>query len=196
LFRSGMDMNRPNTLTLVVIVAVFALLGVLAGRYGAPLLKDMLRADDTARVAQTQEKTLPAFTLYDLDGNEVTRETLLASNKALFINFWATWCKPCREEMPLLSQLQERYADDLLMVGVAIDNADAVRAFLDHIGGVSYPIALGRQELDAIEVANAMGSDLVGLPVSITADRNGRIVEVHVGEVDELEATALIEAVL
>ena len=180
-------------------IAVIAIAGVIAMALGIATgfyAKRYFQQQDDAKTdsaAISRPDTLPAFTLYDLDGNEVTKDELLASNKALFINFWATWCKPCREEMPLLSEMQEKYSDQLLMVGIAIDNKEAVASFLEQLGGVDYPILLGKQELDAIETANDMGIDLIGLPISLTTDSTGKIIRIHTGEVDAAEATALIE---
>lgn len=169
-------------------------LGIATGFYAKRFFQQQDDAQEEAAV--TRPDSLPAFTLYDLDGNEVTKDELLANDKALFINFWATWCKPCREEMPLLSEMQEKYSDQLLMVGIAIDNKEAVQSFLEQLGGVKYPILLGKQELDAIETANDMGIDLIGLPISLTTDRTGKIISIHTGEVDAAEVTALIEEVI
>lgn len=190
------SMSRKHIVLLIVVGVVAMALGIAAGFYA----KRHFAKQDAAERQQASEiarpETLPAFTLHDMNGEPVTSEQLLANDKALFINFWATWCKPCREEMPLLTEMQEKYKDRLLMVGIAIDNKEAVAKFLEHIGGVNYPILLGEQELDAIETANAMGIDLIGLPISLTTDRNGKIIETHTGEVNEAEATALIEAAL
>lgn len=183
-------------------IAAIAIAGIVAMALGIAtgfFAKRYFQQQDEAKndsVAFLRPDTLPEFMLYDLDGNEVTKDELLASNKALFINFWATWCKPCREEMPLLSEMQEKYSDQLLMVGIAIDNKEAVESFLEQLGGVEYPILLGKQELDAIETANDMGIDLIGLPISLTTDASGRIVRIHTGEVDAAEVTALIEEVI
>ncbi|HEX6929794.1 MAG TPA: TlpA disulfide reductase family protein [Gammaproteobacteria bacterium] len=178
-------------------VAVLAgVIGLVAGHYVGRYLKQQEAAERQQASELERPEVLPAVTLYDMNGEPVTTDELLANDKALLINFWATWCRPCREEMPLLTEMQEKYKDRLLIVGVAIDNRDAVATFLEHIGGVNYPILLGEQELDAIEAANAMGVDLIGLPISLTTDRTGRIIDIHTGEVDEAEAVALIEAAL
>lgn len=189
-------MTNKQIAALVLAGAVAGILGAVTGYYAKRHFAEQHRAERAAAAALERPETLPEFTLYGIDGEPVTRDALLANDKALFINFWATWCAPCREEMPLLSKMQEQYADDLLMVGVAIDNREAVAKFLEHLGGVNYRIVLGRQELDAIEVANDMGVDLIGLPISLTEDRTGRIIAVHTGEVDEAEAIALIEAAI
>ena len=184
---------KKQTVMLVVAGVVAMALGIATGFYAKRYFQAQDAAERQAASEVTRPAKLPAFTLYTLNGEAVTRDDLLAEDKALLINFWATWCKPCREEMPLLTRMQEKYKDRLVIVGVAIDNAEAVQEFLDHLGGVNYPILLGRQELDAIETANAMGVDLIGLPISLTTDRTGRIVDIHTGEVDETEVTALIE---
>lgn len=193
-------MTRKQTVFIIVVVAIAAVLGIIAGRMLGPDLRQAMNGEEDSagfsHESATRPEKLPSVTLMDLEGNEVSSAQWLAEDKALFINFWATWCRPCREEMPLLSELQERYRDDVLMVGVAIDNKEAIVEFLDHLGGVSYPIVLGEQELDAIEAANKMGVDLVGLPITLTTDRNGRIIDIHMGEVDEAEAIALIENAL
>lgn len=182
-------------ITAIVVAGVVAMaLGIAAGYYAKRHFQQQEDAKTTSEISRPE--VLPAFTLYDMDGKEITKDELLASNKALLINFWATWCKPCREEMPLLSEMQEKYSDQLLMVGIAIDNPEAVASFLEQLGGVSYPILIGKQELDAIEIANDMGIDLIGLPISLTTDRTGRIMNIHTGEVDEMEITALVEEVI
>lgn len=193
-------MTKKQIAAIAVTGVIAMALGIATGYYAKRYFAKQEAAERQAASEMASEiarpETLPAFTLYDMNGEPVTSEQLLANDKALFINFWATWCKPCREEMPLLTQMQEKYKDRLLMVGIAIDNKQAVAEFLEHIGGVNYPILLGEQELDAIETANAMGIDLIGLPISLTTDKTGKIIETHTGEVDEAEATALIEAAL
>lgn len=189
-------MTSKQLFALVTAGVIAMALGIFAGYHAKQYFADQRAASAAEDAAATRPESLPGFTLYDMNGNAVTKAELLAHDKALFINFWATWCRPCREEMPLLSAMQEKYSDDVLMVGVAIDNREAVAKFLEHLGGVSYTILLGEQELDAIETANAMGVDLVGLPMSLTADSSGKIIDIHTGEVDEAEVTALIEAAI
>lgn len=184
--------NRQIT-KLIIAALVAMALGIATGYFAKRYFQQQETTERAASTDIARPDTLPAFTLYNLEGEAVTRDDLLAQNKSLLINFWATWCKPCREEMPLLTETQEKYKDDLVIVGIAIDNQQAIEKFLEYLGGVNYPILLGEQELQAIETANAMGVDLVGLPVSLTTDRNGKILEVHVGEVDEAEVTALVE---
>jgi thiol-disulfide isomerase/thioredoxin len=191
-------MSVRQVILLVIAGVAFAVAGYFVGQW----LTTNQQSEQSSSQSQSQQtaapampKTLPEFTLYDLDGNTVTRDDLIG--KALFINFWATWCKPCRKEIPLLIEMQEKYAaDGFEIIGVAIDNKEAVVKFLESLGGVNYPIVLGAKELDAIDTANAMGIDLIGLPVSVTVAADGRMLDIHTGEVHREQAEALIQAAL
>jgi thiol-disulfide isomerase/thioredoxin len=117
----------------------------------------------------------PDFDLAGFDGSRVRLSRY--RGKAVLLNFWATWCEPCRVEMPSLIRLERKYrARGLQIVGVAIDSGDlrSVAQFVKEIG-VNYPIALGD---DA--VAAAYGG-VSGLPTSFYIDRDGRIVDETIG---------------
>ncbi|MGD8429861.1 MAG: TlpA disulfide reductase family protein, partial [Ectothiorhodospiraceae bacterium] len=79
----------------------------------------------------------PLFALPDMNGE---RHSIAEwDGRVIVLNFWATWCAPCREEMPLLVDLQDKYGDQgLQIVGVALDRPDAVKAFADKMG-LNYP---------------------------------------------------------
>jgi len=110
--------------------------------------------------------------------------------RPLLINFWATWCEPCRREIPLLRTLRrERAAEGLEIVGVALDSADAVRQFIGRLG-IDYPVLLG--EKDGFAAITAFGMDTV-LPFSVFADPGGRIVTLKVGELHRDEADLILD---
>ncbi len=111
----------------------------------------------------------------------------------LIVNFWATWCPPCRREMPLLGRLRRQYhANGLEIVGVAVDFGPAVRAFL-HTTTVPYPVLIAEQ--DGLSSIGQFGMEPV-LPFSVFADSRGRIVAVKVGELYREEARDILTAVL
>lgn len=187
-------MNSRQIILLIIAGMAFAIAGYFVGQFLGKATSDKPSAEEV-QSSPTMPETLPAFTLYNLDGEPVTTEDL--KGKTLFINFWATWCKPCRKEIPLLTEMQEKYTDDgLEIVGIAIDNKESVTKFLESLGGVNYTVLLGKKELDAIDTANAMGVDLIGLPISATVAADGRMLDIHTGEVHREDAEKLIQDAL
>jgi thiol-disulfide isomerase/thioredoxin len=114
------------------------------------------------------------------------------TGRPLLINFWATWCEPCRREIPLLKSLRKEHeAKRLEIVGIAIDFRDTVRKYVaEH--GMNYPILLG--ERGGFEAAAAFGMDTV-LPFSVFADAQGRIVALKVGELHRDEAELILDRI-
>jgi thiol-disulfide isomerase/thioredoxin len=103
--------------------------------------------------------------------------------KILVVNFWATWCPPCRKEMPMFVKMQEQYRQQgLQFIGVAIDDRDKVQDFMDTVG-VNYPMLIGAQ--DAIDAAKAYGDRFGALPYSVIIDRDGVIRHIQRGELHE-----------
>jgi thiol-disulfide isomerase/thioredoxin len=135
-------------------------------------------------------ESLPAFTLADRDG--VARDLSYWKGRPLIVNFWATWCGPCREEIPLLKTLRnERAHDRLEVIGIAIDARADVLKYARDIG-IDYPILIG--EKDGYAAAEAFGVSMV-LPFSVFADRKGRIVTLKVGELHADEAGFILDRV-
>ena len=134
---------------------------------------------------------LPEVSLPDRDG--VDRGFDHWSGRSLIVNFWATWCAPCRREIPLLEQLQrEHAADGFQVIGLAVDYRDKVLAYADEMK-ISYPLLIGEQE--ALDAAEAFGVDVVGLPFTVFSDAQGRIIAAHIGELTGPEADVILSAV-
>lgn len=125
----------------------------------------------------------------DLDGRAQSLDQW--RGKVVVVNFWATWCAPCREEIPILVKLQRKHgAQGLQFVGVAIDQAEKVRPYAAEMG-MNFPILIGG--VDAIELTRTLGNRAGVLPFTVIVARDGRIAGREVGAVKEgpLEAQLL-----
>jgi thiol-disulfide isomerase/thioredoxin len=121
---------------------------------------------------------LPDFSLKDLTGKAV--QISAWSGKSLVINFWATWCAPCRREIPLLKTIAAEWAGrDLKVVGIAVDYPDKVRDFAGQFK-IDYPVLIGDQ--DALDIAAKFGMASPAFPFTVFTDRRGEIVALFLGE--------------
>jgi thiol-disulfide isomerase/thioredoxin len=133
---------------------------------------------------------LPAFTLADRSGKPTSIETW--HGKSLILNFWATWCAPCRREIPLLSELSQQSGPDFAVIGVAVDHRDQVLAFADQFQ-IHYPLLIGEQ--DALDAASALGVESPLFPFTVFTDRRGEVVAVFVGELHRPQADLILSVV-
>jgi thiol-disulfide isomerase/thioredoxin len=109
----------------------------------------------------------------------------------LVLNFWATWCEPCRREIPLLTALHRQYGSDVQIVGVAVDFQPEVLRYA-QAKGITYPLLMG--EKDGLAAVNALGMDTV-FPFTVFADAQGDIVAAKVGELHGDEARMILEKI-
>jgi thiol-disulfide isomerase/thioredoxin len=99
--------------------------------------------------------------------------------KVLVVNFWATWCAPCREEMPQFVKIQSRDGGKgVQFVGIAVDDAAKVREFAHDIG-LNYPSLIGG--FGAIELSKSLGNQVSALPFTVVLNRQGRVALTHLG---------------
>ena len=146
---------------------------------------------ETSEAPVAVGERLPDLRLPDLKGQQ--RALSEWSGRTVLINFWATWCAPCRKEMPLLEQFQESQDPARLQViGIAIDRRDPVLQFIGDTG-VTYPNLVG--ELDATRAAEQFAVGFA-LPLSVVAAPDGTVLAVHTGEirVSDLEQIAAVAA--
>ena len=110
----------------------------------------------------------PAWKLKDVDGKEISSEQF--KGKVVVVDFWATWCGPCLQEIPGYIALQKKYGDDLAIIGVSMDQAgpSVVKAYMAK-AGVNYQIVMGD---DAI--VEAFGG-MTAIPTTFLIDRTGQI---------------------
>ena len=131
----------------------------------------------------------PDFTLPDTDG--VPRSVSEFDGKLLILNFWATWCPPCLEEIPAFVRAQRDYADrGVQFVGVALDRVDAVRAFMiEH--AVNYPSVHGEHE--AIALSKAYGNRIGALPFTVVIATDGTVLSMHQGLLHEADLRRMLD---
>jgi thiol-disulfide isomerase/thioredoxin len=144
------------------------------------------------RAASNEGEAVLALVLPDVDG----RQQALAQwrGKVLVVNFWATWCAPCREEMPHFIAAQAKDGGKgLQFVGIAVDQVDKVREFAREIR-LNYPALIGG--LGAIELSKALGNQLAALPFTIVLDRSGRVAHTQLGPLKAAQLDALLDRLL
>lgn len=130
------------------------------------------------------------FTLKDMHGVDVQLASF--KGKVILLNFWATWCGPCRAEIPSLVELQEQYADDLVVLGLSVD--DTAEKLLPYAAEfkMNYPVLVGNGRED---VQEAFGP-LFGIPVSVIIGRDGVIAKKHSGIATKEQIEREIKALL
>jgi len=183
-----MSARRAELFAIITVLAIGAgLLGAWAWRANQPELPTAVPPPGPV-LSGGIGAPRPAFSLRDVDGS--THDATEWDGKVLLVNFWATWCPPCRNEMPRLIELQDAYGDrGLRVIGIALDSPDLVAAYAERMG-VNYAMLWGEQ--DAIDVAHGFGIDVVGLPISAVVDRQGQVVALHIGELHEDDLAALV----
>ena len=114
--------------------------------------------------------------------------------RVLVVNFWATWCVPCREEMPLFIRAQDQLGPKgLQFVGIAVDQPDKVQKFAQELG-VNYPTLVGG--LGAMELSKDLGNRLMALPFTIVIDRRGRVAHTQLGPLKGDQLHSIVKPLL
>lgn len=175
-------MNRNAVIFAVVIFAVALMLvsGVLMSKRPKP----------GQLIGEVKGKSAPDFELADLNGKPVKLSDY--HGKAVVVNFWATWCGPCKTEMPWLVDLQQKYGPEgLQILGVAMDDSgkDTITEFARDMH-INYPVLIGKEA-----VAQQYGN-VQFLPATFYVDRNGKIVDRVFGIVDRSEIEANVKRAL
>lgn len=126
---------------------------------------------------------VPELVLADLKGQPQSLGQW--QGKVLIINYWATWCLPCREEMPGFSRLQDKYRDKgVQFVGISIDTVDKITEF-QKTTAVGYPLLIG--DMAAMENSARLGNTRQALPFTAVFDREGRLSATKLGRLSEPE---------
>jgi peroxiredoxin len=155
---------------------------------GMPATAGSTGAAGGKKTARVIPEVLPDFTLATLEGPP--RALSSYQHPSLVVNFWATWCAPCRREIPLLRQLRaERGARGVEVLGIAVDFREDVEKYVAKIG-LDYPLLIGEE--DGLAAADAFGID-PAFPFTVFADAQRRIVAVKVGELHSDEAAFILD---
>ena len=174
-------MTTTKALVRWTAAAVVALAALAGGFYFGHVAPDNTPADP-----------LLALTLPDIDGRDQPFEQW--RGKVLIVNFWATWCEPCREEMPEFVKTQAKLGDKgLQFVGIAIDQPDKIRKFASEMG-LNYPSLVGGY--GALELSKSLGNRLMALPFSLVIDRQGRVVHTQLGPLKPEKLDAIVGKLL
>lgn len=145
-------------------------------------------APEPAAATSATAPVFPAFSLPDIEGNDRNIEEWRGSH--LLLNFWATWCAPCRREIPLLKDFQNEFGDQgIQVIGIAVDFPDQVAAYAQQ-AEFNYPIVIGEEE--AMAVAETSGIDFIGMPFTMIVAADGELLNSHIGEIFEADLEHIV----
>ena len=165
----------------VTLIFAAALLALMSGAlfYAARIPVETPPPEPTLEPVEAFAR--PAFTLPDLEGT--SRELDEWDGKHRILNFWATWCAPCRREIPLLKAFQDEHGEaGFQVIGIAVDFAEEVVEYAEE-AQFNYPIVTGQQE--AMAVAETSGIDFIGMPFTMFVTRDGDYVGAYIGELHQ-----------
>lgn len=185
--------RRPVIVGALALFAASALGGLLLARHNAgrgaiePSLPPALPGQ-----SEMLGRLRPDFALRDMSGS--MRHVGEWDGSVLALNFWATWCPPCRTEIPEFVALQDKYrARGLQFVGIALQGPEEVREFAADYG-INYPVLVG--EMEVVRVAEAYGNVIGALPYTVIMDRRGHIAFIKAGPLPQPTAEEIILALL
>ena len=181
-------MNKKAMMAGAVVIFI---VGMIAGNM---IIKAIKAPPEPSETSQSLiGSPAPAFSLQALDG--VREESSQWLGQVQVVNFWATWCPPCKREIPLLIDTQERYGNrGVQIIGIAVqDKLEGVRAYAQE-KGINYVVLDGGS--DGVDIATQYGNDMGILPYTVLVDRNGKIAFLKYGEIDKKTLESEIDKLL
>jgi len=181
-------LNR-NVLLFLAVGLAAALAGVVTARWLQP---DPNLGAAGAGPAALVGEIRPPFTLGASDGRRVSADDF--DGRVLLVNFWATWCTPCRAEMPMLDEVADRFEPQgLAVVGIALDDVARARDFARDLD-IGYTILVGAG--DVMATGMAWGNQAGLLPYTVLVDRDGVVRWTHLGELERDDLVDRIQPLL
>jgi len=175
-----------------MLIFASALLALMAGAlfYAARVPVNVQQQPAPSAAQQPLEVvSYPEFTLPDLEGTD--RNFSEWQGKSRLINFWATWCAPCRREIPLLKAFQDEQSQNGFQVlGIAVDYPEEVAAYAES-AEFNYPILIGQQE--AMAVAETSGIEFIGMPFTMFVAADGEYLNAYIGELHAEHLEQLVD---
>lgn len=160
-----------------LIVIAISTLAAAAGYFLGRPTRVSLPPPESIPTADAPSRLL-ALSLPDLNGQSQSLSQW--KGKVLVVNFWATWCPPCKEEMPEFSRINAKYAlNGVQFVGISVDSAEKVAAFRKEIE-ISYPLLISN--LDALDLSSDLGNRAKALPFTVVLRRDGNPQQVKLGK--------------
>jgi thiol-disulfide isomerase/thioredoxin len=187
-----LSMGSAGRWFLVLLLALAAGIAAFFGSRSLMTAEDPPLPPATAAIQPAVVPDLrPDVRLADRDGK--MRALSEWNGRPAIINFWATWCAPCRREIPMLNALSHdpSYAE-FALIGIAIDFREDVLSYLTRTP-IDYTVLIGEQ--DGLDAARAFGMESIGLPFTVFTDSRNRIVTIHVGELHRPQAEVILSAV-
>ncbi len=174
-----------------LIYAVVAVSALAAGVLSRSLDRDRVPPQSASPGAEGGEAIL-GLNLPDLQGRNLALSQF--KGQVLVVNFWATWCEPCKEEIPEFAKIHGKFSEKgVTLLGIALDEREQVAAFVDQYR-IPYLVLIA--PLDAIEVSRKAGNPKAALPFTAILDRQGRVVSSHLGGLDQARLEAAISPLI
>lgn len=150
-------------------------------------------ARNTDKLRETKDIKLASLVVKDLDANPVALDQW--PGKVLAINFWATWCPPCRKEIPLLIETQNEYQDkNVQFLGIAMDEPKAVKTYM-QTAGFNYPILISDLN-ETIKIGQAVNYNFIALPFTVFISADGKRSKAHTGELKKEQIEEILNSFL